>query len=157
MRTGRPTTLTPEVQELIIEALRKGNYRDTAAALAGVTRQTLWNWEQWGKEGRAPYKDFFDALEMAEAQAEATLLEEIRTAAPAQTGLTGPDLWQAKAWLMERRWPKRWAQRVRTAVTEEIDAAVGRMAKRLDEATMQRVNDALREDAGGDGRQGQSH
>jgi transposase len=151
--TGRPTSLTPEVQAVVIEAIKRGNYRDTAAKLAGVTRQTLWNWEQRGETGEAPYAAFFDALQKAEAEAESMLLEEIRHAQPSIPGEggRGADLWQAKAWLMERRWPKRWAQRVRQAVTEELDAFTDRLQKKLDEATYRRVLDASREDAPGEG------
>lgn len=149
MPAGRPTTLTPGVQAKIIEALRKGNYRDTAAALAGVTRQTLWNWEKWGKEGKEPYVGFFDALEMAEAQAESDMLERVLNARPSVTGATGPDLWQATAWAMERRWPKKWAQRVRVAVSEELGALTNKLREKLDAETFEKVVHATREDAPG--------
>lgn len=155
--SGRPTSLTPEVQAIIIEALRRGNYRDTAAKLAGVTRQTLWNWEQRGEAGEAPYAVFFDAIQTAEAEAEDELLSEVRGASPASTGVHGADVWQARAWVMERRWPKRWAQRVRQAVTEELDAFTDRLQRRLDDATYRKVLDASREDAPGESAGTQRH
>ncbi len=157
--SGRPTSLTPEVQAIIIEALRRGNYRDTAAKLAGVTRQTLWNWEQRGEAGEAPFAAFFDALQKAESDAEDMLLQEIRSAQssiPGEGG-RGADVWQSRAWVMERRWPKRWAQRVRQAVTEELDAFTDRLQRRLDDATYRKVLDASREDAPGESAGTQRH
>lgn len=150
---ARPTSLTPEVQETIIAAIRSGNYKATACSLAGIHRDTLHSWEVRGAAGEEPFASFSDALQKAEAEAEADLLTEIRTAQSSTPGPggNGPDLWQAKAWIMERRWPKRWAARVRTAVTEELDAFTDRLARRLDEATYRKVMDASREDAGVEG------
>jgi transposase len=153
MPGGRPISLTPEVQAVIIAAIQKGNYRRTAAAKAGVCERTLYNWEERGEAGEEPFREFLQALKTAEAKAEAMLLEEIRTAQGAIPGPggRGPDLWQSKAWILERRWPKRWAQRVRTAVTEEIDAFTDRLQRRLDEATYRRVIEASREESPGEG------
>jgi hypothetical protein len=149
---GRPTSLTPEVHEAIVESIRAGSYRSTAAAKAGVHRNRLAEWEGRGESGEEPYAAFACALQKAEAEAEERLLDEIRNAQPSVTGEGGhgPDLWQAKAWIMERRWPKRWAARVRQAVTEELDAFTDRLQRKLDEATYRRVLDASREDASGE-------
>lgn len=145
---GRPTLLTPEVAKAILDAVREGNYKATACAAAGVTRQTLHNWETWGAEGREPYSDFFDALQRAEAESEMAMLAEIRTAQPAVVQSHGADVWQARAWVMERRWPKKWAQKVRLAVTEELGALTERLRRNLDADTYRKVVDATREDAG---------
>lgn len=149
---GRPTSLTPEVHDAIIDSIRKGNYRSTAAAAAGVHRNRMAEWEGRGEAGEEPYAEFACALQKAEAEAESSLLAEIRGAQPSVTGEGGhgADLWQAKAWMMERRWPKRWAQRVRQAVTEELDAFTDRLQRRLDDATYRKVLDASREDASGE-------
>lgn len=141
MRTGRPTLLTPEVQQTIVSALLEGMYRVVAAQLAGIGERTLYLWLEKGEAGEAPYADFLHAVKTAEAHAELEVVRAVRA---------GEDGWQSKAWVAERRWPKRWAARVRTAVTEELDAYAERLAKRLDEATMQKVLDASREDAGGE-------
>ncbi len=150
---GRPTSLTPEVQDAIVTSIRAGNYRATAAASAGVHRNSITNWQERGESGEEPYAGFLCAIEKAEAEAESSLLAEIRGAQPSVTGEGGhgADLWQAKAWMMERRWPKRWAQRVRQAVTEELDAFTDRLQRRLDDATYRKVLDASREDASGEG------
>jgi transposase len=145
----RPTLLTPEVQATIVEAIRKGHYRETAAHLAGITRRTINNWEQRGETGEAPYDEFFRAIKKAEAEAEDALLDDIRTAQPGIPGEggRGADLWQAKAWVMERRWPGRWGGRVRATVQDELAAVLKRIETKLDAETFAKVVDATREDA----------
>ncbi len=122
---ARPTSLTPEVQEAILAAIRSGNYKRTAAQKAGICEKTLYNWEERGEKGEEPFAGFLQAVKKAEADAESVLLDEVRSAQPGVTGSHGADLWQAKAWILERRWPKRWAARVRQAVTEELDCSDG--------------------------------
>ncbi len=150
--SGRPSKLTEDVKLAVVAALRRGNYRQTAATLAGISERTLYNWVERGESGEEPYADFLQAMKSAEAESEADLLEEIRGAQPAVPGEggRGADLWQAKAWVMERRWPKRWAARVRQAVTEELGAFTDRLQRRLDDATYRKVLDASREDAPGE-------
>lgn len=156
---ARPISLTPAVQETILAAIRAGNYKATACAKAGIHRDTLHGWEQRAATGEEPFASFSDALQKAEAEGEATLLDEIRCAQPSIPGEggRGADIWQAKAWILERRWPKRWAARVRQQVTEELDAFTDRLQRRLDEATYRKVLDASREDAPGEGADGARH
>ncbi len=135
------TSLTPQVQKTIVEAIGRAMYREVACQLAGITRQTLWNWEQRGEAGEEPYASFLAELRKSEAEAEDFLVAQIRE---------GASNWQSKAWIAERRWPKRWAQRVRQNVTEELDAFTDRLQKRLDDATYRKVLDASREDAQGE-------
>jgi hypothetical protein len=125
----------------------------TACARAGIHRDTLHKWEQRGASGEAPYAEFFDALQKAEADAESSLLEQIQKAQPAVSGPggAGADLWQAKAWIMERRWPSRWGGRVRATVTDELGTLLKRIESRLDAETFAKVIDATREDGPGEG------
>lgn len=124
---GRPTSLTAEVQEAILTALEAGNYRSTAAAAAGIHRNTLGNWEKWGEEGKAPYADFLVAMQQAEAKGEMQLLAEIRDARPGVPGVSGADVWQAKAWMLERRFATRWCARVKQQVAENVDALTSKL------------------------------
>ena len=132
MRTGRPTSLTPAVQAIVVEAIGRGLYRETAAQLAGVRRQTLWNWEQRGEAGEAPFSDFFDAIKKAEAQAESDVIDGVRA---------GLDGWQSKAWIAERRWPSRWSGRVRVTVNDHVDALTAKL--RSDPELHRKVSDVL--------------
>lgn len=131
-RTGRPTKLTPEVHDTIVDALRKGNYLETACGLAGIKSQSARNWMHIGsnprlrKDGK-PFKEderyvrFFHDAKKAMAEAEEEDLEAIREA---------PE-WTARAWRLERRFPDRWAKR--THRTEEDDGMVGELLDRLDD------------------------
>lgn len=145
---GRPTSLTPEVQEAICKALRAGNYLEQAASAGGIHRDTLRSWMQRGATGEEPFAEFLGAVKEAEDKGERLLLRQVRA---------GVDNWQSRAWVLERRWPKRWAARVRQAVTEELDAFTDRLQRRLDDATYRKVLDASREDAPGEGAGSQQH
>lgn len=144
------TRMTAEVKATILEAIRDGNYRVVACAKAGIHRDTLSGWEQRAKTGEEPYKAFVDELHQAEAEAEVKLVKEVRTAQPAVVGVSGPDLWQARAWFLERRFPKRWGLRVRAAVNEELEGLLDRLQKKLDAQTFEKVIDAAREEAPGE-------
>jgi hypothetical protein len=49
---GRPTKLTPSLQHRICDRLRKGNYIETAAADAGIHKDTLYAWLKRGARER---------------------------------------------------------------------------------------------------------
>lgn len=115
---GRPTKLTPEVQERICDALRKGCTRRAAAAYAGISEDTLYNWIARG-EGRAKsppreeFTRFSEAVKRAESEAEKRYTEIIYRAAD--------ETWQAAAWWLERRYPKEWGRRERHEVQGSED------------------------------------
>ena len=54
-RPGRPSKRNPEVEKKILDALRTGAYLETAAAYAGIHRDTLNEW-------RREFSDFSDAI-----------------------------------------------------------------------------------------------
>jgi hypothetical protein len=111
--TGRPTKLTPELQEQIVKTLAGGSYATTAAACAGIDASTYYRWLKRGDpNGKAkhdaPYREFRAAVEKAEAEAEVRMVTQIAVAGEKQR--------PAIAWLLSRRWPQRWglgAQRKR--------------------------------------------
>lgn len=119
---GRPTKLTPGVQQEICAAIAAGNYIEPSAMRAGIDKTTLYNWlRKAGKEvervakGEAkgrnvrvaakmqPYVDFLHAVKKAEAEAEARDVAIISKAALTQ--------WQAAAWRLERKHYRRWGRR----------------------------------------------
>lgn len=134
---GRPTKLTPELQTRIVNFLRTGAYVETAAAAAGVSKQTLYDWLKRGaRVGRdelgevtpkdhpdADYARFLDAVEVAQAEADVGDLAIIRKAA--QDGY-----WAAAAWRLERKHPDKWGRREVLALTtaehqtDELVAAI---------------------------------
>lgn len=117
---GRPSKLTPEVQEIIVTAVRHGLYYEDAANMAGVTYDSLNNWRKRGEaenerrandrvkentalwEREEPYFQFFNAIKRAEGAALFGWMQKIEKAADEQ--------WQAAAWKAERRYPERYGR-----------------------------------------------
>jgi hypothetical protein len=100
---GRPPKVTAEITQTVANAIAAGNYQRTAMQLAGISESAFYQWLEWGREGREPYKEFAEAIEKAQAQAEARNVAIIETAAR--------ETWQAAAWWLERRYPDRWGRR----------------------------------------------
>lgn len=100
-KAGRPTDCTPEAVATICEALKRGNYLETSATLAGISERSLYAWMKLGKSGAEPYAAFLQAVKHAQAVAEDDLVTELRQR---------PEGWQATATLLERRFRSRWAR-----------------------------------------------
>ena len=86
---GRPkgtTKLTPEIQDKIVAAIYAGNYLETAAAAAGVHKQTFYDWLYKGANAKKGdktaeiYKRFSDAVLKAMAESEAVAIAAIHQA-----------------------------------------------------------------------------
>jgi len=101
---GAPTLLSAHTATTIINAVRAGNYYDTAAALAGVSRYTMNIWRNKGEtdDAPAPYRQFVDALRQAEAEAEADAVRSVIVA--------GERDWKATASWLGRRHRERWSE-----------------------------------------------
>jgi|GEM_PF-556667 len=116
-KMGRPTKFTPEVTGKILTAIRAGNYIETAAAWAGVNKQTIYDWlRQGAAQEKGPFRDFSDSVGEALAHAEIADLQQVAEAAKKGN-------WQAAAWRLERRNPSRWGRKDRSPVNpeDEID------------------------------------
>jgi len=98
---GRKSKLTPERQERIINAIRAGSYVETAAALAGIHRDTLYDWLKRGRSEEEPYATFLAAMNEALASA------ELRDVMAISKAVADGD-WRAAAWRLERKFPRRW-------------------------------------------------
>jgi hypothetical protein len=100
---ARPTEPTPEFQERFLAALRRTVYVETAAELAGVDAATLRRWLAHGRrQPNGPFGAFLLAVNKALADQEVEILEAVQSA--------GSEDWRALAWLLERRFPRRWAE-----------------------------------------------
>ncbi|MHC4136107.1 MAG: hypothetical protein ACYS0K_14095 [Planctomycetota bacterium] len=96
---GRPTKLTPEVQERVVSALLLGNYRSDAAHFAGVDKATLRRWLARGaEESDSFYGVFRETVLEAESRAKVTAMGCI-------TRAVREGDWRAAAWFLERKWP----------------------------------------------------
>jgi uncharacterized Fe-S cluster-containing radical SAM superfamily protein len=60
---GRPSKLTPEVQEKICNAIRAGNYYEAACAYAGIDYSTFRRWMIKGEKAKkGKYHEFCEAV-----------------------------------------------------------------------------------------------
>ncbi len=114
---ARPTKLDDVTAQRVIAALREGNARSTAARSAGIHPDTLCHWLARGRSGEEPYSEFSVRIKRAEADGELALVQCIRSAA-----LEGKT-WQCAAWLLERRFPQRWARKERPVIEKHRDAS----------------------------------
>lgn len=101
--SGRPTKLTPAVQKTIVQALEKGLHIEHACGLAGIAKPTYWEWLQRGYREIAvglhdePFAVFTNAVLGALSRFALKANEKVRKGRK--------HVWQAHAWLLERRFP----------------------------------------------------
>lgn len=114
--------LTPQTQARIFQAIRAGNYKNTACAWAGISETTLQNWMKKGRaatDDKDPYARFLAGLNEAIATAEVHNVAIVQKAAEKN--------WQASAWMLERRHPERWSrndkQRIEMKAEIDVDGA----------------------------------
>src|SRR5262245_23417826 len=103
---ARPTKLTPELREQIVQALRAGNYAEAACQAAGISASTYYRWMARGEQEPGVYREFRVAVLQAEAVAEVHAVAIVRRA-------MGED-WRAALAYLERRHPNRWRRRQTT-------------------------------------------
>lgn len=128
-RLGRRLSLTREVYDRIVLAVRGGAYLDDAAAYAGVSERTLYAWLARGRdaETRADNGNELsddDRLllgfqrDVARARADATIRNVTLVQQAAQTS------WQAAAWWLERTNPRKWGRHETVEITgDTVDVA----------------------------------
>ena len=102
---GRPSELTPRRQEAACDLIRRGLPLVAVAAGIGVSYSVFRAWRTQGAKPDAKqiHKDFLAATKAAESDLEVSCLANILAA-----GLD-PKTWVANAWVLERRWPDRYA------------------------------------------------
>lgn len=141
--------LTPEVQQRIINALRAGNYVETASHLAGVGRASVYRWIERGRaalereeagdtltDDEERYAVFAQEVEEARAAAMARNVTLVNTAA--QT------TWQAAAWWLERTNPQMWGRHLRAEVSGPEQGPIQVQVQR--DALIERIVNLLNEE-----------
>ena len=96
-KRGRRGKYSTETVEKIVEAIRMGATQALACEYAGITTATFHEWMNNKPE-------FFDAIKHAEGAGAVELLARIRR--EADNGV-----WQAAAWILERRHPEMYGRR----------------------------------------------
>jgi transposase-like protein len=107
-RTGRPTKLTPELQEEILRGIRAGAYPEVAAQRVGIGSSTFYQWMQRGRQAREAghpdqFTEFAEAVEEAKGHAETRAVAVVLKAAEKS--------WRAAAWWLERTRPQRYGHK----------------------------------------------
>lgn len=103
--------LTDKVQEKICGFIAGGMRWEDACVLSGIHRSTAWVWKDRGAAGEERYKEFLEAVELAEMRSKALLVADIRRDVD----------WKAKKWLLMNRFPKEF----RDSYTQEVVGADG--------------------------------
>jgi hypothetical protein len=116
MPAGRPLELTPAIIAQVKLILPRAMYFETVAASIGIHPETFRRWLRAGAKehrrresgkGAEPKHDLHCELsgvvKKGLADAEIDHLEQIQAAG------TDPKAWTALAWILERRFPERWA------------------------------------------------
>jgi hypothetical protein len=123
----------------IIESVQAGNALSVAASAAGVQSATMRSWlERGAMQKSGIYHDFRLAVEEAGFQSEERLVGIIANSAL--------ERWDAAAWLLERKWPARWGQRVQVTVEMELQKAMDKLRKHLPPKDFDKVLEALASD-----------
>lgn len=94
---GRKRSLDDAKRAIIIRSIEQGLGRNTAAAIAETSITTV----RRECERNAAFRQ---QLKKAEAECEKLAVQRIRNAKE----------WQASAWFLERKWPKKWGRRAPT-------------------------------------------
>jgi hypothetical protein len=110
---GRPSKLTPERYETLLRVLAMGNFRCVAARCVHINPATL---SRWLADPRPRYVEFREAVEHAEAVAEATIVANV-----VKLSRTNP---QAGAWFLRTRYPARWGPNAQLDEGEATPAPV---------------------------------
>ena len=110
---GRPSKLTPQLREEIVNSIKAGNWIKTTCTNVGIDKSTFYDWMKRGEKSKryTIYKKFYEAVKQAQAFAEAVHVANISKAAETN--------WRAAAWILERRFSQRWGK-TKTKKDEEI-------------------------------------
>ena len=101
---ARPTKLTPEVHEAIVDGINAGLTYRLSCARAGVTPATFYKWLEKGEGAQSgALMEFFDAVERAKSDSALRLVSQITLQAPTD--------WRAAAFILERRFPDDYGRR----------------------------------------------
>lgn len=109
----------PEMTEEICSYLKSGNNRTDSCVLAGIAYETFMRWMD--KE------EFSENIKKAETAFKNECIQVIRKA--------GPTSWQAAAWMLERKYPKEFALKIKE--NEKDSDIPEKMAKRAHDLLQQ--------------------
>lgn len=125
---GRPPEINEELIEKITRVIKAGNYVETAAALNGVCKKTLYNWFRKGQKGNTLYSKLVHAVQQAISESEVrdvNVIDKEARGRDAEYDKSGKKIreavtvnWKAAAWRLERKHPERWGRREQVKLVE---------------------------------------
>ena len=104
---GRKTLLYSKSKDRLLDAITKGLTINDACEYAGISEQTYYNWLNKdvssikNEEDKKKYLEFLESLKKAQSECQMYCLDF----------LMKDKSWQSKAWVLERRFPDRWAKK----------------------------------------------
>lgn len=110
---GRKPKLTHELETRLIALLGAGVPREVACAGVGIDSRTLRIWMTKAREGEPGFVEFADKVTEAQANAQASMLVQIRKA--------GSKDWKAIAWMLERVFSERYGYKSQVKISVEAE------------------------------------
>lgn len=123
LKVGRPSKLTPELQEALCDDIRNGLFVELAAEARGIGFTTVYRWARENPE-------FRQALREAERHLQLALLDVIKV---------GDSGWNGSLAVLERRFPRSWSIRARAAASDREDEILKTLRERMGDEEFQRV------------------
>lgn len=119
--TGCPGGALNDVYRVhkLLKSLADGNYIETAVRAAGFSKQTFYNWKQQAVEGKIAAIALVDAVEKAQAEAESSIVSDVRKAARKE------QFWAAGITLLERTRPERFGRRNDDSAGPKVVVQIG--------------------------------
>ena len=135
--------MTPHQIAEVDRLIREGSTRKRALAAAGVSEATYRAIRRISRDGDHPhgelYASFLRGLDKAEAGAESALVKTIGASRD----------WRAAAFLLERRWPEQWAQRIQIEVKREVEHILDVAERTIPQEQFERLLEALSDSSAG--------
>lgn len=104
---GRKTKLEDDIQQRLILAIERGLTIVDACEYSGISEKTYYNWlnkdttQIKDDDERKKFVQFLQDIKKAQSECQMYCLDFIMK----------DKSWQSKAWLLERRFPDRWAKK----------------------------------------------
>lgn len=99
---GRKTKLNPEMIKAIVKHIEAGVTVVGICGLVGIAETNYYKWFEYAEDSKKDdiFRQFRQSVKKAEGKFEAGLVKKIEQ----------DPAWQSNAWLLERRFPKRWGK-----------------------------------------------
>ena len=110
----RPSKLTPETIELLVEGLQKGAFIEETCAYAEISTSTFYAWHNWGKEELeqgGKYTDFVKKMDKAVSHSVVKCLDTIDRVN--ESDVLNASI-KASTWQLSHRHEKRWGDKAVT-------------------------------------------